>query len=529
MGSHDTGGLWRYAAAELDASDVAVLEHHLVSCPDCRDELDLVRSARLALKFAAHVAPRVSWEEVDGPLGAEAFRRLVRPSLKWLRPVLVAGFAAVAAALVVAVEAPRGREARLRPLVAVASLPVEMARVSSASGVLVHRAVLERPLAESESLERGDRLRTLARGGASVDLPDGSRLRLGPSSELTLDQVAKGEVALDLARGRLAVRAEHAPSRPFVVRAGRLTVHVVGTAFTVSSTPTEVEVAVGEGAVRVETELGESRRVSAGQRLRFDREGIRTRPGALLAWHEAELAKLGIRLAPRTEFPAPGRTSGRSAPATADSEAQVAPSGATPLSPNEVPQAPLSATESPQPPPSPSDAPQVPLSATESAQTPFSPSEAPNVSFSPSGVEGDPPLPPGDAQAPEPDAEDWQPYRPAPEVPGGAASVSPGPAAQGPARPAARPSLPRDLEGLFLRRAREGLVAGTCERFQLGLTELVETSEAREVREEARIARARCFDATLRPTDAEREYRQYLRDWPAGRWTDEARGATEER
>ena len=132
---------------------------------------------------------------------------------------------------------------------------------------------------------------------------------------------------------------------------------------------------------------------------------------------------------------------------------------------------------------------------------------------------GSPPAP--DSPAPPdvaPSAEDegaWAPWQP---------SAAP----RAPFEPSREP-LPRDVEGMFLRRAEEALVAGRCAHYENGLAELVETSESPQAREKARIIRARCFDATLRPAEAEREYRRYLRDWPGGRWADEARGATEDR
>lgn len=83
-------------------------------------------------------------------------------------------------------------------------------------------------------------------------------------------------------------------------------------------------------------------------------------------------------------------------------------------------------------------------------------------------------------------------------------------------------------ERLFLRRAEDGLRAHQCQGFLVGLQDIVESSEDRKLRERARILRARCFDDTLQPVEAEGEYRRYLQEFPRGDYAAEARRSLEE-
>ncbi len=85
--------------------------------------------------------------------------------------------------------------------------------------------------------------------------------------------------------------------------------------------------------------------------------------------------------------------------------------------------------------------------------------------------------------------------------------------------------LPEDLETLFLQRAERGLDRGICERYLMGLQEIAGDSSRNERAEKARILRARCYDAKVRPDLSEIEYRRYLEVWPKGRHADEARKA----
>jgi len=85
--------------------------------------------------------------------------------------------------------------------------------------------------------------------------------------------------------------------------------------------------------------------------------------------------------------------------------------------------------------------------------------------------------------------------------------------------------LPEDLEALFLQRAERGLERGICERYLMGLQEIAGDGARNERSQKARILRARCYDARVRPDLSEIEYRRYLEVWPKGQHADEARKA----
>lgn len=67
------------------------------------------------------------------------------------------------------------------------------------------------------------------------------------------------------------------------------------------------------------------------------------------------------------------------------------------------------------------------------------------------------------------------------------------------------------------------MAGGGCERFLPGLEDMA--LEGRETSQLARVLRARCFDAQLRPRQAMGEYSKYLEAFPRGRYADEAHAA----
>jgi transmembrane sensor len=86
----------------------------------------------------------------------------------------------------------------------------------------------------------------------SVNLADGSRILLGPLSQLTISSgYGIGERSVQL-RGEALFDVVHDTVHPFVVRAGAAVVRDVGTTFTVRSTDSnKVRVVVTEGSVRL--------------------------------------------------------------------------------------------------------------------------------------------------------------------------------------------------------------------------------------------------------------------------------------
>lgn len=100
----------------------------------------------------------------------------------------------------------------------------------------------------------------------SVELPDGSRATINTASRVRIDydaterdaHVDAGEAWFDVAKN---------PARPFVVRAGDVSVVAVGTAFSVRRTATGADVLVSEGKVRVRSIAdGAEILLSAGER-----------------------------------------------------------------------------------------------------------------------------------------------------------------------------------------------------------------------------------------------------------------------
>jgi transmembrane sensor len=94
---------------------------------------------------------------------------------------------------------------------------------------------------------------------------DGSTaVPLDPETEIELVEEQPDRVGLSLVRGRGRFEVTPRPKRTFVVRAGDVTVAVVGTAFTIERVADRVGVAVQRGTVRVGWAAG-SALVSAGQ------------------------------------------------------------------------------------------------------------------------------------------------------------------------------------------------------------------------------------------------------------------------
>src|SRR5688500_5014051 len=107
--------------------------------------------------------------------------------------------------------------------------------------------------------------------GLSVSLVDGSALQLARHTRIALARNQASAVALRLDSGEVKCDVEHRPERPFTVVAGDVEVRVVGTQFSVKSTPEaegpRIEVSVLRGVVEIRSgrEPGIASRVAAGQ------------------------------------------------------------------------------------------------------------------------------------------------------------------------------------------------------------------------------------------------------------------------
>jgi transmembrane sensor len=100
----------------------------------------------------------------------------------------------------------------------------------------------------------------------SIDLPDGSRVILGPASRLEI-AAGFGDATRDVTlTGEAIFSVVHDDARPFTVRAGDARIVDVGTEFRVRSAPGDIEVAVLEGIVDVSVPTSTAARLNAGDR-----------------------------------------------------------------------------------------------------------------------------------------------------------------------------------------------------------------------------------------------------------------------
>lgn len=555
MTRHETERLWALAADELELDDKRYVELHLSDCPECRDSLEAVQLAQRALDSARTSSPSLDWLATDERVGAiveKRMRKNARP--KWVPFVMTGALVAVAAAVTlmvwpsgeVNVEVPPSEP----PLVQV-SAPKPI-RVELARGLTRVAANVE-PIAAGETLKSGDVLRTGVAGKAFVHLPDSSHVRVAAGTQVALTRAESDDVALTVSRGRVSVRASHEPRKAFVVHAGAVSVHVVGTIFSVENGPAGVEVAVSEGAVRVESGDAQETNVKAGQRLSIDARG-KAKVGPLSPVLERELSEVqGV------------------AEAVASAEQQVvtvaAKGGRVPTARQQQPGAlpRLSAEESKArvvepmpaaPSPAPAAAPEAPVTMTVEPETQVEVErfDGPGTAF-PSLAGGytrgvpfkrdefaieapapaPSPAPTAKAEGPVTEESEWAalPKTPAQVAPPTLivpmlepkTAVVPAPAptpAPAPQVVTAKTSS-KSLEQLFLEKAEASLEKGGCDRYLPGLEDIaLESVDSAQL---ARVLRARCFDSQLRPKQAMSEYAKYLEAFPKGRYVDEARGA----
>lgn len=149
-------------------------------------------------------------------------------------------------------EVRRKRDRRERTLRAVLAAGAAVSLI--AAGGLVARRVLRPPFTPavkgiaSVPEPAADRILRLSDGSTAVPLD--------AATELELVEERPDRVRLSLLRGRGRFEVTPRPKRSFVVRAGDVTVTVVGTAFTVERVADRIGVAVQRGTVRVEWGAG---------------------------------------------------------------------------------------------------------------------------------------------------------------------------------------------------------------------------------------------------------------------------------
>lgn len=104
---------------------------------------------------------------------------------------------------------------------------------------------------------------------ASYHLADGTRVTLAPGSALDVDIARTGERHIKLLDGEVMFDVAHDAARPFVIRSGEGSIHVLGTAFSVRRTGGMTRVLVTRGRVQVNSGaqtrlLGPDREVAYG-------------------------------------------------------------------------------------------------------------------------------------------------------------------------------------------------------------------------------------------------------------------------
>jgi transmembrane sensor len=130
--------------------------------------------------------------------------------------------------------------------------------------------------------------------GQNITLADGSAVRLGPSSSLTLTAgFGRSHRQLTL-HGEAWFNVAHNAAMPFALRVGRTTVEDVGTAFLVRESPSrEVSVRVAEGAVKLTTPAAardSTVMLRAGDRAVATSSGISVATGVVSATEGVALA-----------------------------------------------------------------------------------------------------------------------------------------------------------------------------------------------------------------------------------------------
>lgn len=236
------------SSAELDTlargTELPELMAHVAACPGCVAKL---RERRALLGVLSELQPHepseLEWKRVDRHV-LEAMDRDIAARAKgrsaWF--IAIPALAAVGACAVVGLK-----------LLSMSQPPVPQAFVA--------------PPMPAVALAEGGEART-GRSGPEIlegDLLDASRgtlqVQTAPATGIALSRGARarasrlrvGETGFTLEQGELLAEVKPlAPGAQFAVHAGDLTVHVVGTAFTVMREAGQVKVAVLHGRVRVD-------------------------------------------------------------------------------------------------------------------------------------------------------------------------------------------------------------------------------------------------------------------------------------
>ena len=168
----------------------------------------------------------------------------------------------------------------IAPLAAAASVAMALAMLLVLNGGDVYRT------------DQGEQRRVVLEDGTTVHLNTNSRIHVDFSQaarrvELAMESEAFFEVVRDV-------------QRPFTVRTEEGTVQVLGTAFSVRSTPEDTVVTVLEGRVGVAASNEESATLSAAQKAQLDARGVTLtnveKPSDIAAWRAGRLVYDGVTL-----------------------------------------------------------------------------------------------------------------------------------------------------------------------------------------------------------------------------------------
>lgn len=149
------------------------------------------------------------------------------------------------------------------------ALPAETPKIATVidSKKKAEFADTARPVKLAQAVKVGDRLRTNFHGAVSLLMEDGSVVRLGSNSEMTLALPEKGDgTVFGLIKGVFRAAVEKQASRQFAVKTASGVAAVKGTQYEVSTDGARTELRVLEGAVELADGAGANAvTVSAGE------------------------------------------------------------------------------------------------------------------------------------------------------------------------------------------------------------------------------------------------------------------------
>jgi transmembrane sensor len=202
-----------------------------------------------------------------------------------------------------------------------------MALVGAASAAFFVHGRLATPAASSEPSARAvlaDVKLETASDALAVTLNDGSSVQLASRSRVQVHGNQSSYVTLSLAQGEVVCDVTHREGRKFSVVAGDVEVRVVGTKFSVKTTPgvaPRVEVNVLRGVVEVVSKRrpGIMARVAAGQTWIQNSEAVSPEPASL----PSAASQSDVAVTPRVDDAPVAAASAASAPASAPAVASA--------------------------------------------------------------------------------------------------------------------------------------------------------------------------------------------------------------